>query len=235
MLTSLLRRARRWLASPLPRYDQLPMCVPEWSESMAERHAAIWWKVKPYTTTNVERIVALCQSIAYLEKHGVPGAIVECGVGKAGGVMASALALLALESTQRQLYLYDTFLGMTEKRSLADVKQAMMQTRYPWEKLIFVQGELEVALPRNAAEQIGLLRLKTDRYETTYHALKCLYPRLTAGGIFIVDDYGARQGAKQAVDAYLRDQGIAVNLRTIDDAGRWAIKQPLSAALRMAA
>src|SRR5262249_48428623 len=104
MLTSLLRR---WFA-PRPLQASLPLCVPEWSEPMAERHASIWWQVKPYTMTSVERVVALCQSIAYLEKHGIAGDIVECGVWKGGSMMAAALALLALESSQRQLWFYDT-------------------------------------------------------------------------------------------------------------------------------
>jgi hypothetical protein len=82
MLTSLLRVARNWMMPSIPRNESIPLCVPEWSEAMAEHHARIWWKVKPYTMTSVERVVALCQSIAYLEKHGVAGAIVECGVWK---------------------------------------------------------------------------------------------------------------------------------------------------------
>ncbi|MSQ94001.1 MAG: hypothetical protein EXR98_05525 [Gemmataceae bacterium] len=178
---------------------------------MAERHASIWWKVKPYTMTSVERIVALCQSIAHLENHRVPGAIVECGVLKGGSMMAAALALKALESTQRQLYLYDTSTG----GSLGDVKQALMQTRYPWEKIIFVEGRVE------APAQIALLCLNTRTYESTLSELEHLYPRLADGGILIVDD----GGAKLAVDQYFHDQGIDADLRTVDDTGRLLIKK----------
>src|ERR1019366_5289244 len=110
----MLALLRRWFTPALPPRDPLPMRMPEWSEPMAEQHAAIWWQVKPYTMTSIERVVALCQSVAYLEIHRIPGAIVECGVWKGGSIMASALALLALESSQRELYLYDTFTGMTE-------------------------------------------------------------------------------------------------------------------------
>ena len=71
MLASLVRS---WLApaSVPERRGDPRLCVPEWSETMAEQQSAIWWQVKPYTMTSVERVVALCQSIAYLEKHGVP-------------------------------------------------------------------------------------------------------------------------------------------------------------------
>jgi hypothetical protein len=221
---------------------------------MAEQHAAIWWRVKPYTMTSVERVVALCQSIAYLEDQRIPGAIVECGVWKGGSVMAAALALLALESTQRLLYLYDTFAGMTEPADidvdwqgrparallrqgtveaeqmrascpLHEVKEALMQTRYPWEKLIFVPGRIEQTIPAQVPERIALLRLDTDWYESTYHELTHLYPRLADGGVLIVDDYGHWQGAQKAVDDYFRRHGIAAELRTIDFTGRLLIKR----------
>jgi O-methyltransferase len=258
VLTSLLRLARHWTTPSLPSQDHLPMCVPEWSETMAERHASIWWKVKPYTMTSVEGVVALCQSIAYLENHRIPGAVVECGVWKGGSVMASALALLALESTQRQLYLYDTFAGMTQptnldvdwqgrpardlirqstpegdhvraKCSLDDVKQTLMQTRYPWEKILFVPGPVETTIPTHAPEQIALLRLDTDWYASTYHELEHLYPRLVDGGVLMVDDYGHWQGAKKAVDDYFREHGIDAELRTIDFTGRLLLKRPRQA------
>ncbi len=260
MLTSFLRR---WFTRALPAQDQLPFCVPEWSEPMAERHASIWWQVKPYTMTSVERVVALCQSVAYVEKHRIPGAIVECGVWKGGSMMAAALALLALESTQRELHLYDTFTGMTlpahidvdwqgrparelihlanaegemhrARCSLHEVKQALMQTQYPWEKLTFVPGRVEQTLPGQAPEQIALLRLDTDWYESTLHELEHLYPRLADGGVLIVDDYGQWQGAKRAVDQYFQDPHIDADLRTIDFTGRLLIKRASPALARAA-
>lgn len=258
MFTTLLRLANRLLSPSLPSQDNPPLCMPEWSDAMAEHHPSIWWQIKPYTMTSAERVVALCQSIAYLESHQIPGDIVECGVWKGGSVMAAALALLTLDSTQRQIYLYDTFTGMTEptavdvdwrgrparelmrqatpdgdqvraKCSLHDVKQALMQTRYPWEKLIFVPGRVETTIPERVPEQIALLRLDTDWYASTYHELEHLYPRLVEGGVLIVDDYGHWQGAKKAVDEYFRGHAIDADLRTIDFTGRLLLKRSRSA------
>jgi hypothetical protein len=258
MFASILRLARRWLDAASPSEGAFPMCVPDWSEGMAERHAAIWWKVKPYTMTSVARVVALCQSIAYLESRGIRGAIVECGVWRGGSVMAAALALLALDSTQREIYLYDTFNGMTEPGdadvdwqgrpartlmrqatpeadlirascSLQQVKEALIQTRYPWEKLMFVPGPVEKTIPGRVPDQIALLRLDTDWYQSTYHELEHLYPRLADGGVLIVDDYGHWQGAKKAVDDYFRRHRIDPELRTIDFTGRLLIKRSVAA------
>lgn len=253
MLTPILRLARRCLRTAEPKPGRYADCVPAWSEAMAERQAAIWWRVKPFTMTSMERVVALCQSIAYLEKEGIPGAIVECGVWRGGSVMAAALALLALQSTQREIYLYDTFAGMTEPDAcdidwqgraahailgqtsaeaelvraacpLHEVKEALMRTRYPWEKFRFVPGPVERTIPAHIPDQIALLRLDTDWHQSTAHELTHLYPRLSAGGVLIVDDYGHWRGARKAVDDYFCWHGIADPLRTIDFTARLSIK-----------
>ena len=46
-------------------------------------------------------------------KNNIPGSIVECGVWKGGSMMAVAETLKKLNATDRQLYLYDTYAGMT--------------------------------------------------------------------------------------------------------------------------
>jgi hypothetical protein len=51
-----------------------------------------------------------------------------------------------------------------------------------------------------------------------------LFPRLSRGGILIIDDYGHWKGAKKAVDEYLRDHSLNLLLNRIDYTGRLAIK-----------
>jgi O-methyltransferase len=65
-----------------------------------------------------------------------------------------------------------------------------------------VKGRVEETLPERAPERISLLRLDTDWYESTRHELEHLYPRLSPGGILILDDYGCWQGAREATDEY---------------------------------
>jgi O-methyltransferase len=179
-------------------------------------------------------------------------------------MMAAALALLAAGSTQRQLWLYDTFAGMPPPAhvdvdwmgrhardlmqqsshegemiratcALGDVKEAMMQTRYPWEKMIWVPGRVESTIPHQAPEEIALLRLDTDWYQSTSHELEHLYPRLAEGGILIVDDYGHWQGAKRAVDSYFQQHAIDTELCTIDYTGRLLIKRAKQRSMKLAA
>src|SRR5262249_3292383 len=69
--------------------------------------------VRPFTMTSPERIYGLISAIRYVAANRIPGDIVECGVWRGGSMMAAAKTLLALNSTERHLYLFDTFGGMT--------------------------------------------------------------------------------------------------------------------------
>jgi len=64
--------------------------------------------------TSSERIWALLESVRYMTAQGIPGSVVECGVWRGGSMMAAALQLQALDAADRELWLYDTFTGMTE-------------------------------------------------------------------------------------------------------------------------
>src|SRR4051812_36402175 len=69
--------------------------------------------VRPYTMTSPERIFALVEAVKYVVRRRIPGAIVECGVWRGGSMMAVARTLLALGAPERDLYLFDTFEGMS--------------------------------------------------------------------------------------------------------------------------
>src|SRR5262249_46295405 len=107
---------------------------------------------------------------------------------------------------------------------LDEVRQAMQKTGYDQGKVIFVKGMVEETLPSQAPDQIALLRLDTDWYESTYHELAHLYPRLSVGGVLIIDDYGHWQGAKRAVDQYINERNLKVLLHRIDHTGRICVK-----------
>lgn len=78
----------------------------------------------------------------------------------------------------------------------------------------------ESNLPKN----ISVLRLDTDWYESTMCELEVLFPRLSQGGIVIIDDYGHWAGAKQAVDEYFARSLQKVFFQPIDYTGRIGVK-----------
>ena len=81
-----------------------------------------------------------------------------------------------------------------------------------------IKGKVEETIPKHIPEQISLLRLDTDFYESTKHELIHLYPRLSKYGILIVDDYGHWSGAKKAVDEYFKNKSH-IFLHTISNNG----------------
>jgi len=108
--------------------------------------------------------------------------------------------------------------------SLDDVRANVSSVGYPSDRIHFIKGMVENTLPGRAPEQIALLRLDTDWYSSTKHEMVHLYPRLEAGGVLIIDDYGHFLGARQAIDEYVAEHGLSLLLNRIDYAGRLAVK-----------
>jgi hypothetical protein len=71
-------------------------------------------------------------------------------------------------------------------------------------------------LPALAEERWSLIRLDGDTYEATSMALRCLYPQLSVGGYVIVDDYGALERCRAAVDEFRDRFGIDEPLEQVD-------------------
>jgi hypothetical protein len=194
------------------------------------------------------------QAVRYVASAAIPGSIVEAGVWRGGSAMAAAIELMARGDQTRDIYLYDTYEGMSEPTKedvdfrgqdagtrlaasektksseiwayspVEDVRRNLLSTGYPAEKLHFIKGKVEDTIPGEVPEQIALLRLDTDWYESTKHEMEHLYPRLVSGGVLILDDYGHWQGARQAVDEYLAANNVNLLLNRIDNTGRIAIK-----------
>jgi hypothetical protein len=108
--------------------------------------------------------------------------------------------------------------------SLDDVRKNVLSTGYPKERVHFIQGKVEQTIPQHAPAKIALLRLDTDWYDSTAHELVHLYPRLTAQGVLIIDDYGHWEGARQATDEYFAKQKLQLLFCRMDYSARMAIK-----------
>jgi hypothetical protein len=209
-------------------------------------------RVEHFTMTTPPRIYALARAVEHVVRHQIPGALVECGVWRGGSMMAVALTLLRLGVHDRELYLFDTFEGMTEPgdedvkhtgepaadllsdpeaqgqyraaASLEEVRDAVLGVGYPEISVHFVMGRVEDTVPEQAPPEIALLRLDTDWYSSTKHELTHLYPRLASGGVLIVDDYAYWQGAKKAVDEYFAANAAPLLLNRVDYTARIAVK-----------
>lgn len=211
--------------------------------------------VKRFTMTSDERVYALIQAVRYLMKSGIEGAVVECGVWRGGSMMAAAQTLAQLGRSDIDLYLFDTYEGMTTpsaedvdyhdtpahaffkrkqtsedtsdwcRASFVEVERNMLATGYPKERIKMIRGRVEDTIPNQAPNQIALLRLDTDWYESTRHELYHLYPRLSRGGVLIIDDYGHWRGSQKATEEYFQETaGRGILLNRIDYTARIGVK-----------
>lgn len=218
-----------------------------------ERTIATVRRVRGLTMTGPEKIDALCTAVRYLVAHGIAGDLVECGVWRGGSMMAAAITLLQAGDTSRDLYLFDTFEGMPEpsaedvdfagvsmldqwrgehrnrfnrdaRAGLGEVRANMQTVGYPMAKIRCIKGMVENTIPQSAPDRIALLRLDTDYYESTYHEMRHLFPRIVPGGVLIIDDYGHFKGARKAVDKYIKENNLRLLLHRIDYSARVAVK-----------
>jgi O-methyltransferase len=214
-------------------------------------YRAIISMVRPFTMTGNDKLHALITATKYIHDHEIPGAVVECGVWRGGSMHAVARVLDAAGDHSKDLYLFDTFEGMpppTKKdrrlygrsaaallarnakdrtiwayASLNEVKAGFETVPYPAERIHFIKGKVEDTVPANAPDQIALLRLDTDWYQSTRHELEHLYNRLAPGGVLILDDYGWWKGSREATDEFLYKTGERL-LLVRAGTGRIAVK-----------
>jgi O-methyltransferase len=197
----------------------------------------IYRKVQAYTMSNPDPIYSLITATRYVVENEIAGDFVECGTWSGGCSMAIALTLMNLGDTKRNIWIYDTFAGMTEPGaidvtygdkvmsalpfwqekngsssgsdwasvSLDRVKANLGLTNYPMEKFKFIEGNVLETLNDSLPNEIALLRLDTDWYDSTKKEMTALYPKLSLGGVCIVDDYGAWAGSKQAIDEFMSE------------------------------
>jgi O-methyltransferase len=219
---------------------------------LSARQREILETVRPFTMTSDERIISLLHAIDYISRNKIAGDIAECGVWKGGSMMTVALDLAERGDFSRDLWLYDTFEGMSEptdadtrfdgqaarlelaqtpagtgiwsQANLESVQRNLFSTGYPRDKIHFVKGKVEETIPHRLPARLALLRLDTDWYASTKHELIHLFPLLERRGILVLDDYGHWQGARKAVDEFFETRGDMPYLHRVDYTGRILVK-----------
>lgn len=198
--------------------------------------------VRPYTMASNARLRALHDAVKHVVSARIAGDIVECGSARGGSAALLALALDAAGS-ERALWIFDTFEGMPEpsandpdqklarkyvgtcRGTLEDVT-ALFRSLHILQRARMVKGLFQDTLKNAPVEQIALLHLDGDWYDSVMTCLQTLYDKVSTGGIVQIDDYGYWEGARKAIDDFFRQRGLPVpELRYIDYAGRQFVKK----------
>jgi hypothetical protein len=195
----------------------------------ALRLAGLIFQVKPaYTMVSATRLINLYQRVKDANRLNLPGDIAECGVwhGGSAAMMGAAVQDDSAFTGKRKLWLFDSFQGLPPpgshdgekerafyfegwcKGDIDKIEQIFRRLHVPWEQATVVPGWFEVTLERAPIEQIAVLHIDADWYDSVKLVLDKLYDRVVPGGYVVIDDYWVWPGCKKAVDDFLHEHQL---------------------------
>ncbi|MFT5200874.1 MAG: O-methyltransferase [Candidatus Aldehydirespiratoraceae bacterium] len=197
------------------------------------------WPPAAETMVGQQRLADVRACVDSVMADGVPGDFIETGVWRGGVTILMRGMLEAWGDTDRRVWVADSFQGLPAPDAAAfpqDIGHDMSDVptlavsadqvranfaRYGLldDRVQFLEGWFRDTLPTAPVEQLAILRLDGDMYESTMDALEALYPKLSVGGYVIVDDYGAWEPCRQACTDYRERHGITDEIVSIDWTG----------------
>jgi hypothetical protein len=171
---------------------------------------------------------------------GIPGDLVECGVWRGGSCIFMAGYLKIKSNEKRRIFVADSFEGLPTPSLSQDIGLDLSKTVYPElavddetvrenfrvydldsEAVVFVKGWFKDTLPLLQTNEIALLRLDGDLYESTMDSLEALYEKVSPGGIVIIDDYAIEQCRLAVADYFARKSWDIPQMNKVDWTGAW--------------
>ena len=181
------------------------------------------------------------------------GAFVETGVwmGGCAGILSYVSKKFAYNN---KLYFFDSFQGLPEPthedgkdaktfargnnrgtlKSIGKVKAEENHIKeLLFDKLVIdpsrvniVKGWFQDTLPvyKKKIGKISILRLDGDWYESTKVALENLYDLVSPGGYVIIDDFYFWDGCRRAVEEFIKNNNLQVDIKRQDASGAYFIK-----------
>ena len=168
---------------------------------------------------------------------GVAGDFLEAGVCHGGASIFLRALQVAYGEEDRVTWLADSFEGVPPPTHDVDREHELDLTeeRVPWmaagtqavrdnfetyglfsDRVRFLPGLFADTLPGAPVERLAILRIDGDLYSSTRETLDALYDRVSDGGYVIVDDYGCLEPCRIAVDEFLAERGLEVELDQVD-------------------
>ena len=154
-------------------------------------------------------------------------------------------AILAVYGAQnRRVFVADSFAGLPKpdlerypqdkgdtlyKQNFLAVSQEQVAANFKKyglldDQVVFLKGWFKDTLPTAPIQQLAVMRLDGDMYESTMDALNALYSKLSKGGFCIIDDYFL-PGCRQAVEDFRAREKITSPLIEIDRVARFWRKE----------
>jgi O-methyltransferase len=170
----------------------------------------------------------------------VPGDFLEAGVCQGGAAIFLRALQVAFGEAQRRVWLADSFQGLPPPTHAIDhaAGHDWSEAKQPWlacalgavqdnfrtydlldDGVCWLPGWFADTLPTAPVEQLAILRADADLYQSTRDILEALYERVSPGGFVVIDDYGAIEACRLAVDTFREERAISAPLRRVDWTG----------------
>ena len=215
------------------------------SDDEKRRNSLLYMNLyKKYKDFTMIPLVQFVDNLAMVDRFKYThGNVVECGVWRGG--MSAAMSELC--GKDRKYYLFDSFEGLPpanendgkdavewqqnkESEFYYDNCKAEIQfARTAMEKAgitnaNFVQGWFNETLHKTDPGPIAILRLDADWYESTMTCLNEFYPKVSPGGLILIDDYNFWEGCSKAVHDYLSKHNLSDRIHQTENGVAYIIK-----------
>lgn len=170
------------------------------------------YSVKPRVIHLFDSFTEICEPDASVDGERAVSEVTKWGNGGSSGKLEPINGV------------YDSFGGPGSLEGNMELMEKVIG--YDPMSLLYHKGWFQETVPRNANDigQIAILRLDGDWYASTKVCLEHLYDKVVPGGFVIIDDYGAYEGCRKAVDEFMLENEISVFLNHIDSEARYWIK-----------
>ena len=197
-----------------------------------------YWPQDGETMIGLHRLNNLQECVTEIIRTDIPGDLIETGIWRGGACIFMRAVLKAYGDESRSVWAADSFEGLPPPNpelypadagdrlfeqpalrvSLDQVQANFRKYGLLDDRVNFLVGWFRDTLPTAPIDQLALMRLDGDLYESTMDALHALYPKLSVGGYVIIDDY-ALPTCQLAVDDFRQKFGISDEVKKIDWTG----------------
>ena len=191
---------------------------------------------RPMTLLSIGQLEMIQNAVIDIERRNIRGDFIEAGIWRGGAIIFMRALVKAYDIGQRQIIAADSFEGIPQNvtfrhdpvdtwqdrwsASLEEVQGNIKRVGLLDDRIEFLPGFFADSLGAMANRNFALVRLDSDSYESVMTSLEHLYPRLSPGGIVIIDDWHLI-GCRFAVDAYRKQHGITEEIVARDGNAFW--------------
>lgn len=197
------------------------------------------WSIYAETMIGRKRLDNIHYCVAQVLQKNIPGDVIETGAWRGGASILMRGILKAYQNKEKTVWVCDSFEGLPapdieryphDQHSTFHLMSALkvplqkVQANFRKYDLLdgqvkFLKGWFKDTLPIAPIEQLAVLRLDGDMYESTMDSLTHLYPKLVKGGYILIDDYGVIPACKAAVEDYREQYKITTPIIKVDYTG----------------